>query len=34
MEKKRQKYERQMSIISLTIETPSALMGFGSFKRQ
>lgn len=32
-EKIRQMYERQMSIISLTTETPSALTGFGSFKR-
>lgn len=33
VEKIRQMYERQMSIISLTSRTPSVLMGFGSFKR-
>lgn len=32
VEKIRQMYERQMSVISLTSKTPSALMGFGSFK--
>lgn len=32
VEKIRQMYERQMSIISLTTKTPSALRGFGSFK--
>lgn len=33
VEKIRQMYERQMNIISLTSKTPSALMGFRSFKR-
>lgn len=33
VEKIRQMYERQMSIISLTSKTPSALMGFGSVMR-
>lgn len=33
VEKIRQMYERQMSIISLTSKTPSALMGFGSLER-
>lgn len=33
VEKIRQMDERQMSVISLTSKTPSALMGFGSFKR-